>query len=238
MSPGDRTIMASKRTGSTSTSNSGSRSAKADDRLESYRSKRHFDRTGEPSGRSSGGGRRRAQDPIFVIQQHQASSHHYDVRLEIDGVLVSWAVPKGPSTDPAVKRLAIRTEDHPLDYADFEGRIPEDEYGGGTVQVWDRGPYRNLAADDADKGDKGDRQRSMSQALEDGRIEVVLAGEKLRGGYVFIHTDGKRWLMIKMKDQEADARRNPVSTQQESVLSGRSIDEIAEQEAQQSQGRD
>lgn len=194
------------------------------EKLKKYREKRNFEKTGEPSGNSGGsrGGRR------FVIQKHDASTLHYDFRLEIDGVLVSWAVPKGLSTDPADKRLAIRTEDHPLDYIDFEGVIPEGEYGAGPVLVWDTGTYRNLRAK------KGPHSIGMEDALDDGLIEVWLEGEKLRGGYALKRTDeGKqpRWLAIKMKDDAADARRNPVSTEPESVLSGRDLDEIAAEAA-------
>ena len=107
---------------------------------DSYRRKRDFKRTPEPPG----GRRRSGETPMFVIQEHDASTHHFDVRLELDGVLKSWAVPKGPSTDPREKRLAIATEDHPLHYADFEGMIPAGEYGAGTVIVWDRGRYDNI----------------------------------------------------------------------------------------------
>jgi len=162
-----------------------------------------------------------------VIQKHDASTLHYDFRLEIDGVLKSWAVPKGPSTDPRVRRLAIPTEDHPLEYADFEGTIPEGEYGAGTVLVWDTGPYRNLRA-----GKEGDGQ-SMLQALKEGKVEVWLDGMKLQGGYVLIRTgkgDDVRWLLIKMNDDEADARRNPTSTEPESALTGRTLEEIAAQQ--------
>lgn len=162
-----------------------------------------------------------------MIQKHDASTLHYDFRLEIDGVLKSWAVPKGPSTDPRVRRLAIPTEDHPLEYADFEGTIPEGEYGAGTVLVWDTGPYRNLRA-----GKEGDGQ-SMLQALKEGKVEVWLDGMKLQGGYVLIRTgkgDDARWLLIKMNDDEADARRNPTSTEPESALTGRTLKEIAAQQ--------
>lgn len=190
------------------------------DKLKNYRDKRDFTSTAEPSGRSGKrkGGRR------FVIQKHAASSLHYDFRLEIDGVLVSWAVPKGLSTDPSVRRLAIQTEDHPLDYLDFEGVIPEGKYGAGAVLVWDTGSYRNLRAG------KGPNSVGMEDALADGLIEVWLEGEKLTGGYALKRTDGgksPRWLVIKMKDAAADARRNPVSTEPESVLSGRDLDDIA-----------
>jgi DNA ligase D-like protein (predicted 3'-phosphoesterase) len=195
------------------------------DSLKEYKEKRDFRRTGEPRGEGKG---RSQEGPIFVIQKHDASSLHYDFRLEVDGVLKSWAVPKGPSTDPSEKRLAIPTEDHPLDYADFEGNIPEDEYGGGTVMVWDTGPYRNLRADK----DEDDGRADMQASLEQGTVEVWLEGEKLQGGYALVRTgsgEDARWLLIKMDDDEADARRNPTSTQAASVKSGRTLDEIAEE---------
>jgi DNA ligase D-like protein (predicted 3'-phosphoesterase) len=192
------------------------------DKLEEYRKKRDFDRTSEPSGKET----ESSNGPIFVIQKHDASNLHYDFRLEIAGVLKSWAVPKGPSTDPSEKRLALPTEDHPLEYAGFEGVIPEHEYGAGPVLVWDTGPYRNLRMEK-------EEQVSMEASIEDGKVEVWLEGEKLQGGYVLIRTgDGAdaRWLLIKMKDDRADARRNPTSTEPESVLSGRTLDEILEEE--------
>lgn len=194
----------------------------SNDALDEYREKRDFRRTSEPSG----GGSSPSDKPVFVIQKHDASNLHYDLRLEVDGVLKSWAVPKGPSTDPSVKRMAIPTEDHPLEYADFEGVIPEGEYGAGTVMVWDMGPYRNLREEKEDDG------LSMTESVEDGKVEVWLDGEKLAGGYALIRTgsrDDSRWLLIKMDDDEADARRNPTSTEPESVLSGRTLDEIAEE---------
>jgi len=196
---------------------------KKTDPLEAYRSLRDFRKTPEPSpGKKAGHG----EDRIFVIQKHDASHLHYDLRLEVDGVLKSWAVPKGPSTDPAQRRLAVPTEDHPLEYADFEGTIPRDEYGGGTVIVWDKGFYRNLRQ--TDEGDK----IPMSEALEDGKIEVWLEGEKIIGGYALVRAgkdpSGKpRWLLIKMRDEKADARRNPVNSQPASVLSGKTIEEVS-----------
>ncbi len=193
----------------------------AKDKLKEYKSKRDFDKTSEPRGGSrSKGGR------AFVIQKHDASNLHYDLRLEIDGVLKSWAVPKGPSTDPSEKRMALETEDHPLGYKDFEGVIPEDEYGAGPVMVWDRGTYKNQ------KREKG-RLLAMDKAYDKGRIEVWLDGDKLKGGYALIRTGKKsdnRWLLIKMKDDEADARRNPVSSQPKSVLSGRTLKQIESDE--------
>jgi len=192
------------------------------DKLKTYRDKRNLDKSGEPAGSGRHSGKRR-----FVIQKHDASHLHYDFRLEFGGVLVSWAVPKGFSTDPHDKRLAIRTEDHPRDYIDFEGTIPKDEYGGGTVMVWDSGSYDNLLAH------KGPNSKGMDKALEEGLLEVWLSGEKIRGGYALKRTasgEKERWLLIKMNDDEADARRNPTSTQTKSVKSGRDLDEIARDE--------
>jgi len=191
----------------------------ADKKLEEYRKKRRFGKTPEPEGGRTSKGRK----PIFVVQKHKASSLHYDVRLEADGVLKSWAVPKGPSTDPREKRLAVPTEDHPLDYADFEGTIPEGEYGAGTVIVWDRGTYLSLK-------EKDGRVVPVEDSVRQGHVMVWLEGRKLKGGYSLIRTgkgDDARWLLVKMKDDEADARRNPVSTEPDSVLSGKSIEEVA-----------
>lgn len=189
--------------------------------LADYREKRDFSCSTEPQGRTSKG----SDAPSFVIQKHNASSLHYDVRLEVDGVLKSWAVPKGPSTDPSEKRLAIATEDHPLDYAGFEGVIPEGEYGAGTVLIWDRGTYENIT-------EKEDGLRPMAEALEAGHVLVRLRGEKIAGGYALQRIDDVKdqWLLVKLDDDDADARRNPVSTEPLSVVSGRDLDEIAEGE--------
>lgn len=197
----------------------------SDERLEDYRKKRDFRRTKEPAGDS----KQSSDKSVFVIQKHDASSLHYDFRIEMNGVLKSWAVPKGPSTDPSVKRMAIPTEDHPLDYADFEGVIPEGEYGAGTVMVWDTGSYRNLRAD------KDDESASMQESYDEGKVEIYLNGEKIQGGYALVRTgDGEdaRWLLIKMKDDQADARRNPTSTEPKSVLSGRTLEEIRQEEGE------
>ncbi len=201
-------------------------------KLSTYQSKRDFAKTSEPSGDEvefEWAGER----PIFVIQKHQASTLHYDFRLEVDGVLKSWAVPKGPSTDPSQRRLAMPTEDHPLAYADFEGVIPEGEYGGGTVLVWDRGSYRNLKEEE--EGEEA--SKPVSQQIEDGHVTVWLEGEKLSGGYALVRTgkgDDARWLLIKMKDDGADARRNPTSTEPKSVKTGRTLDEVREEEGEES----
>lgn len=189
--------------------------------LKEYRKKRDLRKSPEPgaSGKHKGG------KPIFVIQRHDASSEHYDFRLEADGVLKSWAVPKGPSTDSREKRLAVHVEDHPLDYADFEGVIPEGEYGAGTVMVWDHGTYRSLRQEE-----DGNEAPSIAQQVEEGHVTVWLEGEKLSGGYALTQTkmrgDPKNWLLVKMDDEAADARRNPVNTETKSSLSGRSLKEI------------
>lgn len=159
--------------------------------------------------------------PSFVIQKHKATTLHYDFRLEVGGVLKSWVLPKGPSTDPSEKRLAIRTDDHPLDYADFEGVIPEGEYGAGTVIVWDRGTYRNLR-----------ENQTINEGIGKGHITFSLDGKKLRGGYsltYFRKDKNELWILVKIDDDHADARRNPVSTQTESVLTGRTIEDVEEE---------
>jgi bifunctional non-homologous end joining protein LigD len=189
--------------------------------LEEYRRKRKFTETAEPAGRVRRGSRRR----IFVVQKHDASRLHYDFRLAINGVLVSWAVPKGSSMNPADKRLAVRTEDHPIDYADFEGVIPEGQYGAGTVMVWDRGTY------DSEGDIAPDKQ------LARGKIDVVLQGEKLRGGFTLIQTgrrsagpsERNRWLLIKHRDEYADPSWDIDSPEHDrSVLTGRTMKEIEE----------
>jgi bifunctional non-homologous end joining protein LigD len=190
--------------------------------LDEYRKKRKFNVTPEPAGevrRSSGRSR------IFVVQRHQASRLHYDFRLEIGGVLVSWAVPKGPSLNPADKRLAVRTEDHPIEYADFEGVIPEGNYGAGTVMVWDRGTY------------EPDDEVSPEQQLAKGEIKVILQGKKLRGGFVLIHASPRRagpqgksqWLLIKRRDNYANPSwRIDDPALDRSALTGRTMKEIQE----------
>jgi DNA ligase D-like protein (predicted 3'-phosphoesterase) len=190
--------------------------------LQDYQAKRDFSRTPEPPGEKS----RAPRDPIFVIQQHAARHLHYDFRLEVDGVLKSWAIPKGPSTNPQDKRLAVPTEDHPLEYAGFEGVIPPGEYGAGTVLVWDTGPYRNLTQ-------KKGEAIPMGLAVAHGHVKVWLEGTKLKGGYAltrFRTGKDESWLLVKMDDAEADPRRNPVADEPRSVLTGRTIAEIAGEE--------
>jgi DNA ligase D-like protein (predicted 3'-phosphoesterase) len=164
-----------------------------------------------------------ARRPIFVVHKHAARTRHYDFRLEVDGVLKSWAVPKGPSTDPREKRLAVAVEDHALAYADFEGTIGESNYGAGAVIVWDTGPYANRTERDGE-------EVPIARALADGHAVVELEGRKLRGRYALTRTDTEpreRWLLVKVRDEAADAQRDPVSTQPESVLTGRTIEQVA-----------
>lgn len=188
--------------------------------LRSYRSKRDLAKSPEPAGKRQGSSKR----PIFVVQQHAARAMHYDFRLEIGGILASWAIPKGPSLNPTVKRLAVMTEDHPKEYASFEGVIPVGHYGAGPVIIWDRGTYKNIKELDG-------KPVSMKACLKLGRIEVFLYGKKLRGRFALIRTgpetgEKSRWLFIKMRDEYADARRNLVTSEPESVKSGKTIKEL------------
>ena len=188
--------------------------------LDEYRRKRTFTETPEPAGRGGRAGRRR----IFVVQKHAATRLHYDFRLAIKGVLVSWAVPKGPSMNPAEKRLAIRTEDHPLEYADFEGVIPESHYGAGTVMVWDRGPYEPEGSIPPD------------EQLARGKLDVVLHGQKLRGGFTLVRAGARaaapagpeRWFLIKRRDEYADPAWDIERPElNRSAVTGRTLQEIA-----------
>src|SRR6185295_16594495 len=188
--------------------------------LTEYRRKRRFGVTPEPSGDAK---RRRSSRALtFVVQKHRATALHYDFRLEWNGVLLSWAVPKGPSLDPSVKRLAMQTEDHPLEYAAFEGIIPEGEYGGGTVMVWDRGTWEPEVPD-------------VDAALRKGELKFRLDGEKLRGGFVLVRTRPRpgaskpAWLLIKHRDAYASTD-DIAETAPRSVVSGRTLAEIAWQE--------
>jgi DNA ligase D-like protein (predicted 3'-phosphoesterase) len=181
------------------------------ERLQQYRSKRDLAVSGEPEGGAP------SQQPRFVVQRHEASTLHYDFRLEVDGVLKSWAVPKGPSPNPSHKRLAAPTEDHPLDYVEFEGALPEGSYGAGTVVVWDTGTYRNLTSH---RGEIVD----MADAVRNGHVSVWLEGNKLSGAYALTRSrirQQEQWLLVKVNDEKADRQGNPVKTQPESVLSGR-----------------
>tara|TARA_R110002020_G_scaffold438960_3_gene649438 strand:- start:3464 stop:4054 length:591 start_codon:yes stop_codon:yes gene_type:complete len=191
-----------------------------------YKSKRDFSKTKEPQGGNDKGN---PENPSFVIQKHDATNLHYDFRLEIGGTLKSWSVPKGPSTDPNVKRMAIPTEDHPLEYANFEGVIPKGQYGGGTVMIWDNGTFINM------KKDEENNPISLEYAYKMGTLEFDLKGKKIKGGYAMIKMKSGNmkgnWLLIKMDDDKADARRNPVNTENNSVVSNRTMQEIAEEES-------
>jgi DNA ligase D-like protein (predicted 3'-phosphoesterase) len=188
-----------------------------DTSIRTYRSKRDFTITAEPP---PGAPKPGSTAPLFVVQKHVAkrAGLHWDLRLEHGGVLWSWAVRKGPSLDPADRRLSAHVEDHPLEYAEFEGVIGAG-YGSGAVIVWDAGTYRNL-----------DEDRSMAEALDAGHARIWLEGEKLRGGWTLHRTNAgakPQWLLMKRRDEGADARRNPQSTQPESVKTGRTVEEVA-----------
>ena len=161
----------------------------------------------------------------FVIQKHAASTLHFDVRLELDGVMKSWAVPKGPSLDPAVRRLAIQVADHPVSYNAFEGTIPAGQYGGGTVMLWDRGTY--TATD-------GSGEDGLRRAYVEGRLDVALAGERLRGAWTLLRIAGRRttggarqWLLMKRQDEHAVPGSDVVASHPASVATGRTMDAIA-----------
>jgi DNA ligase D-like protein (predicted 3'-phosphoesterase) len=167
---------------------------RAKDSLKTYRQKRNTQRSPEPRGTASSK-RAEKSDGIFVVQKHAASHLHYDFRLAIGGALVSWAIPKGPPRIAGIKRLAVRTEDHPMAYAHFEGTIPEGEYGAGTVIIWDTGTYSNI------KKKKDGTAISMKECLKRGAIEVELHGEKLHGDYALVQMKklaNKDWLLMKM----------------------------------------
>lgn len=195
------------------------------DKLKEYRERRDFQTTVEPkgSGQEASAQAKRGIMPRFVVQKHDATRLHYDFRLEVDGVLKSWAVPEGPSTDPTVKRLAVETEDHPLEYLAFEGVIPKGQYGAGPIIVWDKGTFENI---------RGEKKKpfTLQESYEQGLIEVRLDGEKLKGAYALVRTkfkDAKNsWLLVKMKDSEANPDLDLTSAFPESVKSGKTIEEV------------
>ena len=198
------------------------------EKLAEYRRKRDFSRTAEPRG----GRPKRAKQLAFVIQKHAASHLHFDLRLELDGVMKSWAVPKGPSVDPTVKRLAMEVEDHPIDYNTFEGTIPQGEYGGGTVMLWDRGSYRY-------GGDDPDPVEGLRRGYAKGDFKFVLEGKRLHGSWVLVRTrrgDSKRpqWLLIKHRDEHAEEGGDVVAEETTSVTTGRTMEEIAAGKAKRS----
>jgi bifunctional non-homologous end joining protein LigD len=179
--------------------------------LAEYNRKRRFDVTPEPPGRSK---RSKKSGLAFVVQKHRAGHLHYDFRLEHEGAMLSWAIPKGPSLDPSVRRLAMQTEPHPMDYNHFEGVIPEGEYGGGTVMIWDQGTWEPETQD-------------VGKALAKGQLKFRLHGKKLRGSWVLVRTGGPRqWLLIKHRD-EAASTEDPTVTRPLSVVSRRTMAGIA-----------
>lgn len=196
--------------------------------LDAYWRKRDFAKTKEPRGTHAPG---EAGDALeFVVQIHDASRMHFDFRLEVDGVLKSWAVPKGPSHDPTVKRLAVPTEDHPMDYRDFEGVIAKDEYGGGTVIVWDHGTYRSMATD------KRGNEVPFAEALEGGHASFWMEGSKLHGGFALTRTrngpgEQETWILVKRKDQYAKSGDGTEPRRAKSVLTGRTLRQVATEAA-------
>ncbi|MFR9793090.1 DNA polymerase ligase N-terminal domain-containing protein [Streptomyces sp. MB22_4] len=193
-----------------------------EDRLRTYRGKRDFERTREPSGgRSAEGGRR----PRFVVQIHDARRMHFDFRLQVDDVLKSWSVPRGPSGDPGDKRLAVPTEDHPLAYEDFEGVIPKGEYGGGTVIVWDRGTYEPLSHD------RQGRPVDFAESLERGHATFRLHGTKLHGEYALTRFRGRdgedAWLLVCKGPAGKAGHGAPDPRRARSVRTGRTLAQVA-----------
>jgi bifunctional non-homologous end joining protein LigD len=179
-------------------------------KLAEYNRRRRFDVTPEPAGRM---GRAKKKELEFVIQKHRASSLHYDFRLEHDGVMLSWAVPRGPSLDPSNKRFAMQTENHPIEYNQFEGVIPEGEYGGGTVMIWDRGTWEPEVED-------------VDRALAKGDLKFTLHGKKLRGSWVLVRMRERQWLLIKHRDKVASSI-DVTATMPRSAVSRRTLAGIA-----------
>lgn len=190
--------------------------------LQNYKAKRKSGKTPEPQAKIAASRRGQLR---FVVQKHDASHLHYDFRLEADGVLKSWAVPKGPSLNPEIKHLAVMVEDHPLSYRKFEGVIPEGNYGGGTVMVWDEGTYTVPSAET-----RSEAELMIKKGLAKGHLEFQLTGKKLNGAFDLVRLKGdspkSEWLLIKRKD--AFASKKDVLKQDRSVLSERSMQEIAE----------
>jgi bifunctional non-homologous end joining protein LigD len=187
--------------------------------LTAYESKRQFEKTPEPKPAL----RRAEEHLVFVVQKHAARALHYDLRLELEGVLKSWAVPRGPSLNPSIKRLAVMVEDHPLDYQDFEGVIPEGNYGAGGVIVWDKGFYRHPSDSDGKES-----ERLLLAGLKKGDMKFVLEGEKLRGEFALVKTrkDEKSWLLLKKKDRYATT--SDILTENRSVLSDKTLEDVSE----------
>jgi bifunctional non-homologous end joining protein LigD len=191
--------------------------------LTEYKSKREFKKTPEPEP----GVRPEGNRLMFVVHKHAARALHYDLRLELEGVLKSWAVPKGPSLEPSSKRLAVMVEDHPLDYKDFEGVIPEGNYGAGSVIIWDKGVYHHPAAKDEKESEK-----LLLAGLKKGDMKFVLEGEKLHGEFALVKTgkDGKSWLLLKKKDRNTAG--TDILKQNRSVVSHKTLEEVLETDSQ------
>ena len=208
-------MAAKKKSGKRSTKRSAAKSAP----LAEYQRKRDFTKTAEPAGKSVRSSS--AKKLHFVIQKHAASHLHFDFRLELDGVMKSWAVPKGPSYDPSVRRLAMEVEDHPISYNTFEGTIPAGEYGGGTVMLWDRGTY---------EAEDGGGVESLRRGYEKGDLKIVLHGKRLQGGWVLVRMQrpGRpQWLLIKHRDETADPKRDITAETTTSVATRRTMEQIA-----------
>ena len=192
--------------------------------LKNYKQKRDFSRTGEPAPTATGqsGGSLR-----FVVQKHAARRLHYDLRLEFDGVLKSWPVPKGPSLDPQEKRLAVMVEDHPLDYVSYEGVIAHGNYGAGEMIVWDAGAYSPDEGGRLSFGNRDEADQRMRQGLEAGKLSFVLRGRKLKGSWTLVRTarSPKEWLLIKHRDEYADAERD-ILEEDRSIQSGLTIADL------------
>jgi bifunctional non-homologous end joining protein LigD len=188
--------------------------------LADYKRKRDFTKTAEPAGKDVR--TTSARKLHFVVQKHAASHLHFDFRLELDGVMKSWAVPKGPSYDPSVRRLAMEVEDHPIEYNTFEGTIPKGQYGGGTVMLWDRGTY---------EAEGGGGEDELREGHERGDLKITMHGKRLLGGWVLVRIRGggerAQWLLIKHRDEYASTKLDVVAAAETSVATGRSMEEIA-----------
>ncbi len=197
--------------------------------LEEYRRKRNFRHTTEPPPKKAVG-----KGPLtFIVQKHRARRLHYDFRLELDDVLKSWSVPKGPSLDPSVRHLAVMVEDHPLEYATFEGVIPEGEYGAGEVIVWDNGTYSPDEGGELLFHDRVAAEKVMRRGIEVGKLSIFLRGKKLKGSWalVKIQKKDKDWLLIKHRDAYAQAGRD-ILKEEKSALTGRTLEEVRNERGQ------
>ena len=197
----------------------------AKEQLTEYRRKRDFGKTAEPEGGKAVKKRARVKKLDFVIQKHAASHLHYDLRLELDGVMKSWAVPKGPAPDPSIKRLAMQVEDHPIEYNTFEGTIPQGQYGGGTVMLWDRGWY---------EPEKGGGEEGVREGFRKGDLKIVFHGKRMKGSWVLVRTRGwgggsgskPSWLLIKHRDEHAEEGDALVERHTTSVVTKRTMEQI------------